>query len=78
MRRPVPGYEAERPGHCAPLLRDAARLPLACNADVEDDGIVDHGPPLGSRRQGNCRKCGRRQKSLHLPGNDTAAAMCRK
>jgi hypothetical protein len=67
MRRPARGNEAERLGHCAPLLRDATRLPLACDADVEDDGIVDDSPPLGGRRKGNCRKRGRRQKSLHLP-----------
>jgi hypothetical protein len=66
-RWPDSGNEAERAGHCAPLLRDATRLPLACDADVEDDGIVDDSPPLGGRRKGNCRKRGRRQKSLHLP-----------
>ena len=78
LRRPLLADEAQRARHRVSLLRHAARLPLAIDADVERDGIMQDRARLRARGSRKNRQCGRRQNPLHRLCNDTAPGACRK
>src|SRR5580765_3384319 len=61
--------------HRAALLRHAARLPLAIDADVEGDWVAEDGPPLGGRRGLEQGQSNDRQNPFHRPAE---ALACRR
>ena len=46
LRRTLPRDKVQRPVHCRAVQRNAARLPLAVDADVERDRVMKDGPPM--------------------------------